>query len=370
MSKSCSLKAQQKLFFLQLGQAASCCRADPISLTDKTLNQCLDLWQQERTELQQGNEIPGCKHCWQAEHSGQQSYRQQMQDYNYNYVEIFVSNLCNQTCSYCSPKFSSAWDDNIKQHGQFVNVSKSSQKNLSTIPVAPDSSDWIDQLQNYLSQGPVSVKLLGGEPLMQKNSLQKLLELNTDQIQTLSINTNLNPPSNKFLQWVLGNFPRDKLHFDISLDTVPEHNAVPRAGFDAVKFEENLAFLKQHNVPFVFLSVISVLNIFSVADYESWLEQQGFQAKFFRLNNPDCLDASYLPAEFKTQISLNKLPAVAKESLGHAPLQVDLKRFEQYNYLKQYFYRTNTVITDTRFAEYWQWLKDHYESSSSIGSSS
>lgn len=330
-------------------------------LSGKTLDDCVDLWTTESAQLTQGVELPGCRHCWQAEHSGQQSYRQQMANVETNYVEIFVSNLCNQMCSYCSPKFSSAWNDSILQYGNFERVSKSTNDNIAAVTLNPSDQSWIEQIAQHIQREPVSVKLLGGEPLMQKRNLQQLLELNTDQIVTLNINTNLNPPNNKFLKWVLETFPANKLQFEISLDTVPEHNAVPRAGFDRNKFEENLNLLEQYNVPFLFLSVISVLNIFSVGEYQHWLAQRGYQSRFFRINNPDFLDASYLPEQFKTQIPRDHLPEPAIQSLNYTPINVDLKRFEQYNYLTQYIQRTNTEITDQRLADYLEWLKENYE---------
>lgn len=361
MTKTCSLKGKQKLFFLQLNQAASCCRADPISLVDKTLDDCVELWNNESTQLIQGVELPGCRHCWQAEQTGQQSYRQQMTNVDTNYVEIFVSNLCNQMCSYCSPKFSSAWNDNILQHGKFNSISKSTNANIATVNVISDTQDWLSQIEQHLNQGPVSIKLLGGEPLMQKRNLQRLLEFNTDQIDTLNINTNLNPPNNKFLKWVLETFPSNKLQFEISLDTTPEHNAVPRAGFDRSKFEENLNLLEQYNVSFLFLSVVSILNIFSIGDYQKWLSNRNYHSRFFRINNPDFLDPSYLPEHFKTLIYTDTLPEPAIQSLNYTPSNIDLKRFEQYNYLNQYFQRTNTVITDQRLVDYFKWLKENYE---------
>ena len=361
MTKSCSLKGQQKLFLLHLNQVSSCCRAHPVDIDHQSIDYYLDLWQQERELLYQGVELPGCSHCWQAEHSGQVSYRQKMSDVDKNYVEIFASNLCNQMCSYCSPKYSSTWQDNIQQVGNFVNVSQSTKHNLSVTTQHTVQDFQIEQLKNLLSRGPIHLKLLGGEPLMQRRSLQKLLELNTDNVLSLNINTNLNPPNNKFLKWVLDTFPKDKLEFGISLDTVPEHNAVPRAGFDQDKFYENLDLLEQHDIEFEFMSVVSVLNIFSVSSYQIWLSDKNYQGVFSRINNPDCLDPCYLPQEFKQQLVAETLPDTARQALEHCPEMVDLKQFEQYNYLNQYFQRTDTKITDHRLAAYWNWLQQKFK---------
>ena len=359
-SKSCSVKGQQKVFFLQLNQVASCCRSYPIDLVEQSIDYYIDLWQQESKQLDQGIELPACQYCWQEEHNGQPSYRQSMVGQKLNLIEIFVSNSCNQMCSYCSPKFSSTWENNINQMGNFVGISSSSKRNLEMAPAHHVQDHWINELKKYISQEPVTVKLLGGEPLMQRRNLQKLLELDTKQVIKLDIGTNLNPPDNKFLKWVLNNFPREKLWFTISLDTVLEHNAVPRAGFDQFKFLQNLSLLEQHKVAFNFVSVVSVLNIFSIAQFQAWLTANQYSAKFFRLNNPDCLDPSYLPDEFKQMLSTDLLPNVAHEAVVHRPNSVDLKLFEQYNYLTQYFYRTNTKITDQRLATYWNWLQQRF----------
>lgn len=363
MTKACGLKGQQKVFLLHLNQAASCCRAESIPLANPSIDYYLDLWSSESRQLEQGIELPGCEHCWKAEHNGQPSYRQEPVIGNSNYVEIHIDNLCNQMCSYCSPKFSSAWEHNIQQYGNFVNVSKSTKDNLSLrIPNTECDTDlWLNELKNFLNRGPVEIKLLGGEPLMQRRNLQQLLELNTDQITVLKINTNLNPPNNKFLKWVLETFPKEKLVFEISLDTVPEHNAIPRAGFDRYKFEDNLNLLKQHGAAFSFLSVISVLNIFSICEYQDWLDKNSYHAKFCQLHNPDCLAPYYLPDAFKDSILKNALPAPVFNILDHSPKLVDLKLFEQYNYLNQYFQRTNTKITDPKLATYWDWLQEKYK---------
>jgi len=362
LSKSCSLKGRQKLFFLHLNKVSSCCRAHSIDIDNQSIDHYLDLWQQESKLLDQGIELSGCKHCWQAEHNGQISYRQIMSGFDKNYVEIFVSNLCNQMCSYCSPKYSSTWQDNIQQAGNFVNISQSAKNNL-VLPTqhTNDQESWIEEIKKLLSREPVHLKLLGGEPLLQKRNLQKLLELNQDNVLSLDINTNLNPPDNKFLKWVLDTFPKDKLVFSISLDTVPEHNAMPRAGFDQHKFLENLCLLEQHNVSFKFLCVVSVLNIFSIAEYQNWLQHNQYHAIFNRLNNPGCLDSSYLPKEFKQLLMAESIPDAARQALEHCPEMVDLKQFEQYNYLSQYFQRTSTRITDHRMAAYWDWLQQKFK---------
>lgn len=360
MSKSCDLKASQKVFLLHLNQAASCCRAYPVSLsTYKSVADLNQLWLEEKQALSQGQQISGCQHCWNHENQGIPSYRQMRSSSDINTIELHVDNTCNQMCSYCSPKFSSLWEQSITNHGTFRSISASARRNLEVVDSSPAHNSWLKQIQDYIngcSDNSIDLKLLGGEPLMQKRNLELLLQANQSKIHKLQVTTNLNPPNSKFLQWMLEVFPADKLAFEISLDTVPEHNAMPRAGFDIVKFEENLNLLKQYNVDFCFLTVVSILNIFTLSQYQQWLNQNNYAATFLRINNPDCLDIVYLPEKFKETLLLDNLPKLAKDTIiDSAP--VDLKQFEQYNYLKQYFERTNTKITDSKFEVYWHWLE-------------
>jgi sulfatase maturation enzyme AslB (radical SAM superfamily) len=367
MTKSCVLKGKQKVFLLHLEKAASCCRAYPTALSGmESMNSLLQQWQQESLLLDQGVELENCRVCWDQENQGLQSYRQQRSPtwVDSNLVELFIDNTCNQMCSYCSPKFSSTWQKSISEQGVFQKISLSAQNNLVAADNAPNPDLWLNRIHDYINQcedNSVTLAIVGGEPLMQIRNLQELLSASPKKIRKLRITTNLNPPSPKFLHWVLDNFPLEKLFFLISLDTIPEYNAIPRAGFDQQRFEDNLSLLNLRKVEFKFLSVISVLNIFSLNKYQQWISRHGYALEFFRLNNPDCLDASYLPQQFKQALLNQGLPDLAQQALHQQRDMVDIKQFEQYNYLQQYFQRTNTRLTDPELASYWSWLKEKFK---------
>jgi hypothetical protein len=206
--------------------------------------------------------------------------------------------------------------------------------------------------------------LSGGEPLMQKGSLNQILELNSTKIKKISINTNLNPPDNKFLQWILDYFPNEKLSFRISLDATLEFNHVPRAGFDPIKFKQNLVLLQSKNINFGFFAVCSVLNFFDLPNYYKWIDYHKFFLKPSKLNNPDCLDPCWIPTEFAQPI-LDKLQAVPDflKPITVQQKMIDLKLKEQYNYLSQYFVRTGTSTntTNAEFNQYWTWLEGQFK---------
>jgi sulfatase maturation enzyme AslB (radical SAM superfamily) len=367
LTKSCDLKGRQKLFFLQLGTTASCCKAYSEPLTAyNDLNQLIEHWNQESEQLTQGTEVASCNVCWQNETKGHQSYRQLKIGGTGEQIELYIDNACNQMCSYCSPKFSSTWQNNITKHGMFFGVSKTVRENFEIKSSIVDYKFWIDQIHQHIQQQPsntVSVKLLGGEPLMQIKHLQKLLEFNSSRIKQLRINTNLNPSNNKFLIWLLNHVPIDKLCFDISLDATPEFNHVPRAGFDQYKFLENLALVKERQVPYKLLSVVSVLNIFDLLNFFNWTKLNQHSVECYPLNNPDCLDARLIPNQFKQQIDPTGLPNLVQDILKPSDISVDIKLFEQYNYLTEYFRRTHIDPAQTSnplFGEYWNWLTERF----------
>lgn len=373
-SKSCALKGNQKTFYIHQNRAASCCRAHSDTLdTTKTLNFYVDKWRQEQAQLDQGIQIPGCDHCWQSEAQGLQSYRlhNNQENNSANVVEIFLSTACNQMCSYCSPKFSSTWQESIQRHGMFRDISASAQLNLSTITEAADRDYWLDQINHYLQtcdENSVMVKLLGGEPLMQQRNLEKLIGFNNSKIRKLGIHTNLNPPNNKFLLWLLDNVQTDKLVFYVSLDACPDYNQWPRGGFDKTQFLANLDLLEQHAVYTKFNSVISVINVFDLENFLTWSRNKSVPINFDNLYNPVCLDAALIPLGFRQQIWQGISKFQPSEILQQVLLQPEkqdtIRLIEQHNYLDQYFQRNAldpNQCPNMLFREYWSWLTENYK---------
>jgi len=370
MTKFCSAKGNQKLFILQNNQASSCCRAQQVTLdSTKTVEFYINQWNQEQQMLANGIELPGCEHCWQQERQGQQSYRQQ-NTLESNVIEIFLSNLCNQMCSYCSPRYSSEWQQTI-QENPFQDISDSAKKNLELVKVDKQSDYWIDQLTTYVNgcdDNSVIIKLLGGEPLMQIRTLEVFKKFNSVKIKSFEIVTNLNSPSPKFLHWLVESFDRSKLKINISIDATPEYNHVPRAKFDCNQFLKNLSFLQKNQVDFVFFSVLSVLSVFDLKNFLQWICKNQFKMYMYSLNNPNCLEVQTVPLETRQQI-LESVEAFApsqliQESLSDNRVVPDLKLFEQYNYLIQYFQRTNIdplQINNIEFNQYWNNLEKKFK---------
>lgn len=364
MTKPCSLKGVNQVFLLNQSKATSCCRANPVSIDNTTLPELVELWQQEAQLLSQGHQLPSCQVCWNKENQGITSYRQKHSAPQDVQIELDLSNLCNHMCAYCSPKFSSKWQQSIQQHGEFVNISKTAKNNLQIVEQNTDHSSWLSQIESHVAGHPtdsVVLNLIGGEPLMQHGSLSKAIDMMMPAVKQLVITTNLNPPSSKFLDQLLDTWPVEKLIFKISIDTIPEFNHVPRSGFDQHRFESNLNKLISRGINYKFLCVVSILNVFDLSSFLSWAPTD---VVMNQLTNPSCLDINIMPDEHRNTL-LNSLPGNEPDWVSKALSQpaevIDLKLQEQYNYITQYFSRNNiTVPGNMKFAQYWTWLQQRF----------
>lgn len=365
MTKSCSLKSKQKVFLLNQSKAASCCKSYHEQF-DSNLDDLLEKWNKESVDLDLGIEVPSCEVCWTDEHRGKQSMRQELSHLNIEHrIELSISNLCNHMCGYCSPKFSSMWEQSIVEHGEFTKVSRSALNNLAVVSQQSDIENKFDQVVDHInsySNNQIVLCLLGGEPLMQHHSLEKIFSIDPAKIKQLVFNTNLNPPSNKFLLRLIEQFPVDKLLLHVSIDATPEFNHVPRHGFDSNRFLSNLEILKHHNVAFDFMPVASVLSVFDLHNFLTWCKRIQVTCEIQALNNPNALQIRHIPLEIRQELlsELHTLPEHLVWELS-CPSSSKIEQFEQYQYLKQYFDRTNPDLThNPGFDRWWKRMLHEY----------
>jgi organic radical activating enzyme len=94
-----------------------------------------------------------------------------------SYVEVNFNNVCNLSCSYCSPQFSSTWQQEVDRHGGYPtstvhNNPAHFQGERRVIPVREHNPyveafwQWWPTLYPQLQH----FRMTGGEPLMDKNT--------------------------------------------------------------------------------------------------------------------------------------------------------------------------------------------------------
>jgi hypothetical protein len=150
---------------------------------------------QRKIMLQQ--ERPGeCSYCWNMEDNGKLSDRHYRsgepwaakdfdvvtnsngdEDVVPSYVEVNFNHVCNLACSYCSPQFSSTWQQEMDQHGAYPTSTRHNDPSHFVgrnrpIPVR-EANPYVDAFWNWWPSLYPELKhfrMTGGEPLLDKNT--------------------------------------------------------------------------------------------------------------------------------------------------------------------------------------------------------
>jgi len=139
-----------------------------------------------------------CSYCWNMEDLGRLSDRHYRsgepwaavdfekiknltgdEDAIPSYVEVNFNNACNLKCSYCSPQFSSSWQQEVERHGAFPtlvphNAAEHFSGHRKPIP-ARDHNPYVEAFWAWwptLYPELKHFRMTGGEPLMDRNTYQ------------------------------------------------------------------------------------------------------------------------------------------------------------------------------------------------------
>ena len=137
-----------------------------------------------------------CSYCWNMEDLGKLSDRHYRsgepwaavdfekiknstgeEDAIPSYVEVNFNNACNLKCSYCSPQFSSSWQQEVDRHGAFPtlvphNAAEHFSGSRRPIP-ARDHNPYVEAFWTWwptLYPELKHFRMTGGEPLMDRNT--------------------------------------------------------------------------------------------------------------------------------------------------------------------------------------------------------
>ena len=152
---------------------------------------------QQRAAMLAGQKPAECQYCWNMEDQGKLSDRHYRSgepwaaadfekisastgfenDVVPSYVEVNFNNVCNLACSYCSPQFSSTWQQEVDRHGAYPTSTRHNdpvhfEGNRRVIPVREHNPyveafwNWWPELYPQLEH----FRMTGGEPLLDKNT--------------------------------------------------------------------------------------------------------------------------------------------------------------------------------------------------------
>jgi len=212
-------------------------------------------------------------------------------------IDVRWSNTCNFACVYCGPRFSSKWTEELK------------------IEHKVPSPEQKDKFKQYILSNAKKLKhvyMAGGEPLLLKENLELLNELDPDV--TIRVNTNLSKTDTKVFEKIC---EFKNVHWTVSVETIEKEFEYIRHGGKWSDFMDNLDIIRQfddHKVTFNMLYfALNYKSLFECIDYFSDL---GFHNNAFivgALLMPGNLDIRHLPKnvlnsckdELQTRISKN-----------------------------------------------------------------
>jgi organic radical activating enzyme len=306
----CLAKWQQVSLHLPTGLTNSCYHPplheiDASLLKDNPGALHNTLHKKEQRKIMLRNERPGeCSYCWTQEDLGNLSDRHYRsgepwaaehfdaianstgdEDAVPSYVEVNFNHACNLRCSYCSPQFSSSWEDEIQRWGAYPTSKPHNDPShfdgrRKPIPVRNDNPyvdafwAWWPTLYPKLKH----FRMTGGEPLMDRNTYKVFdyvlalpkPDLHIDVTSNFSVDPQL---INKYIDYVQRLCDTQIEHFMqyVSVDSgIPEHAEYIRHGLSYTRLQYNCAkylieVTKRNSLTFIItmnnLSVLGIKNL-------------------------------------------------------------------------------------------------------------
>jgi MoaA/NifB/PqqE/SkfB family radical SAM enzyme len=208
--------------------------------------------------------------------------------FDLNTVDVRWSNLCNFSCVYCGPEFSSKWAGELK------------------IDIKTPSDIKKESFKKYIFDHAAQLKhvyLAGGEPLLMKENLE-FLELLREKNPgvNLRINTNLSKVDTRIFDLIC---TFKNVHWTISVESMEAEYEYIRYGGKWIDFLDNLTVIQKlkHKVSFNMLHfVLNYLSIFECIDF---FKKLGFHNNSFvigALLEPDYLNIRHLSANMLNSV--------------------------------------------------------------------
>jgi organic radical activating enzyme len=307
----CAMKWWHQTLYLHTGDNHSCYHPRPhhipiheIQADPAALHNTEHKKQQRKTMLE-GGRPDECYYCWNIEdlegdhisdrmiHSSSsfainelESLGEKAWDENVNprYLEVSFGNGCNYRCGYCCPQASTLWMDEIKKHGNYdltYNQYGIDFLDWGTYYGPKDDNPYIEAFWKWwpsLRKDLWTLRITGGEPLMNPGSMQffDLLEKEPAPQLEISINTNLGVTKNKMIKFfdrVQSLLEQKKIKsFSLytSIEGWGEQAEYMRTGLKCDHWEENFKEALSRGFK---IGIMCTYNVLCVATYQNFLKR-------------------------------------------------------------------------------------------------
>lgn len=251
--------------------------------------------------LDGSSNLKNCGHCvLQEKQTGLASLRQHYSKYypivhgnlKLKNLDIRWNNLCNLGCVYCSPMFSSVWEDRLT-----VRVHSATK---------PYQDDLLEFILNNVDQVQ-EITLVGGEPLLMKQNYKLLEQL--PQHTQISLITNFSYDLERLPCFdSLVNRPKANVKWNLSLENSHKKFEYVRNGADWSQVEKNIQLLNKHWPDSACVNIVySVFTAFDIDQAIATFHALGIKKFNFQsyFGHP-AFDVFSMPRSLQ-QVALNRL---------------------------------------------------------------
>lgn len=303
----CAAKWYNSTIWLSNGRTASCHHPEAHYIpprevfTNPSALHNTSFKKERRKEMLEGNRCDECTYCWRVEdindsnvHSDRiyksiiytdaeiDAIKNLDPDANVNpkTLEISFDNLCNLSCTYCNPEFSSTWANDIKTHGIYEDMKtgggmtyqNEGDHAYSFGIKGTDSNLFIKSFFKWFDEGLKDdlqeLRVTGGEPT-RSPQFWKLIDKCEGANFNFAVNSNLILDEARLDRLIAASHKFKTFDLYTSCETIGPVSKLVRHGFDYTTWETNLRkFVKEanaHNVSI--MMTISALTLFSLTDF-------------------------------------------------------------------------------------------------------
>ena len=263
-------------FFLSAnGGVKTCCssRMDIGNINQNTIEEIVHgkLAKEIRQCIVDNKWHKACYQCKEIETVGGRSERTAVLDYDFEKfynatvdtfklekIDLRWTNLCNLTCTYCYEAFSSNW------------------ASLKGIKINANKDEAEEKVFNFINNNKetiISINLLGGEPLLQKQNAT-LFDILPNKNYYILTNLSVDIEKNKLIHKLLD---MPNVQWGISFENIGKKFEYVRHGAKWETLVKNLRFLHNHLKTQINVHPLySIYNAYDLCDLYQFFEEEGY----------------------------------------------------------------------------------------------
>jgi Radical SAM superfamily len=401
---ACQLKWAWSTIFLNKQTTSSCHRVNQTSINPENFMNFHNLPEKirDRTAMLNG-ERPGngCEYCFKIEDAGGFSDRQNhinvknltpkelLENSKETVVtptilEVYFNNICNLSCLYCGPHFSSVWETEFKKHGDVIKnnryITEYKINKTYNYDMSKQLWEWMRENSKHLKR----FHILGGEPFFQSEFLDCLNhfeEYPNPECEFIII-TNLMVDDKRMDYYIerfknlVGKRKLKGLQITCSLDCWGPQAEYIRSGLKLAQWQRNFEKLLQ--IKWIRLQINHAVNILSIKSMDGlidkiieWNKVRKIYAQYMTVVTPEHMNPDIFGGEIFAKDLQNIIEKLPNDT-------------EFYNNIREYFIGMSKQINsatpnlqqigdlkifleemdrrrNTNYTEYFPWLTEIFE---------